>query len=58
LIHDQYKTGRIAAEHLISLSHKRIAYLAMPETSYAGRQRKRALPMQWLKPKLSLILLW
>ena len=41
IIGDDYRASRLSAEHLISLGHKRIAYLAIPETSYVGRERAR-----------------
>ncbi|MHB9038237.1 MAG: LacI family DNA-binding transcriptional regulator [Armatimonadota bacterium] len=41
VVSDQYSSGRLATEHLISLGHKRIVYLAIPETSHTGRERAR-----------------
>lgn len=41
IIVDQYKSGRIATEHLISLGHRDIIYLAIPATSNVGRERAR-----------------
>ncbi len=41
LIGDDYRAARLAAEHLISLGHTRIAYLAIPQVSHAGRERVR-----------------
>lgn len=38
---DNYRAGRIATEHLISLGHSRIVYLAIPQVSYVGRERAR-----------------
>jgi len=43
VIGNDYRAGYLAAQHLISLGHKRIAYLAIPETSYAGRERARGV---------------
>ena len=41
IIGDDYRAAQIATQHLISLGHKRIVYLAIPEVSYAGRERAR-----------------
>lgn len=41
IIGDDYRAGRLATEHLIGLGHKRIVHLAIPQTSYAGRERAR-----------------
>ncbi|MHB9036531.1 MAG: LacI family DNA-binding transcriptional regulator [Armatimonadota bacterium] len=41
IIGDDYRAARLATEHLISLGHRHIAYLAIPLTSYAGRERIR-----------------
>ncbi|MCL5102885.1 MAG: LacI family transcriptional regulator [Armatimonadetes bacterium] len=41
VIGDDYRAARLATEHLISLGHKSIVYLAIPLTSYAGRERAR-----------------
>ena len=38
---DQYSIARLGTEHLISLGHKHIVHLAVPETSYTGRERAR-----------------
>lgn len=38
---DDYEAGRLATDYLISLGHRRIAYMAIPRTSYAGRERER-----------------
>lgn len=38
---DNYCAGRIATEHLISLGHRRIVYLGIPQVSYVGRERAR-----------------
>lgn len=43
VIVDQYRSGRLAAEHLLSLGHRRIAYLGMPETSYVGCRRAQGI---------------
>jgi LacI family transcriptional regulator len=36
---DDYEAGRLATEHLLSLGHRRIVYLAIPRTSSTGRRR-------------------
>ena len=41
VIGDDYRAAKVATEHLISLGHKRIVYLAIPQTSYSGRERIR-----------------
>lgn len=41
IIHDQYATGRLVTEHLLSLGHRKIAYLAIPKKFYIGRERER-----------------
>ncbi|MHB9038796.1 MAG: LacI family DNA-binding transcriptional regulator [Armatimonadota bacterium] len=41
VIGDDYRSAKLATEHLISLGHKRIVYLAIPLTSYSGRERAR-----------------
>lgn len=41
IIGDDYRAARLATEHLISLGHSNIAYLTIPQTSYAGRERIR-----------------
>lgn len=41
LMADHYKAGRIATEHLIKKGHRRIAYLAIPEASFIGKERAR-----------------
>ncbi len=38
---DQYRAARLGTEHLISMGHKRIVHLAIPEVSYVGRERAR-----------------
>jgi LacI family transcriptional regulator len=38
---DDYQSARIATEYLISLGHRHIVYLAIPRSSYAGRQREQ-----------------
>ncbi|MCL5105426.1 MAG: LacI family transcriptional regulator [Armatimonadetes bacterium] len=38
---NDYQATHLATEHLISLGHKRIVYLAIPPTSYTGRERLR-----------------
>jgi len=40
---DNYKAGRLGAEHLIQLGHRRIAYLGIPTISTVGRQRARGV---------------
>jgi len=40
---NDYRAGYLAAEHLISLGHRRIAYMAIPESSHAGRERARGI---------------
>ncbi|HPO16292.1 MAG TPA: LacI family DNA-binding transcriptional regulator [Candidatus Hydrogenedentes bacterium] len=40
---DNYKAGRIAAEHLIRLGHRKIAYLGIPTISTVGRDRARGV---------------
>lgn len=39
IIGDDYRAAMLAAEHLISLGHRRIAYMAIPQSSHAGRER-------------------
>lgn len=41
IVGDDYRSSRLAADHLISLGHKNIVYLGIPQTSYAGRERAR-----------------
>ncbi|MBI2841909.1 MAG: LacI family DNA-binding transcriptional regulator [Armatimonadetes bacterium] len=41
IIGDDYRSARLVTEHLISLGHERIVHLAIPQTSYAGRQRTK-----------------
>lgn len=41
VIGDDHRAGYVATEHLISLGHKRIVYLAIPRSCYAGRERAR-----------------
>ena len=41
VVGDDYQVGRLVTEHLISLGHRRIANLAIPQTSYIGRERMR-----------------
>ena len=41
ILPDQYESGRLATEHLISLGHRRIGYLAIPMSLYSGRERYR-----------------
>lgn len=38
---DHYKSGRLAAEHLIGLGHRDIVYLAIPRNSRVGNDRAR-----------------
>jgi len=40
---DNYKAGRLAAEHLIGLGHRRIGYLGIPQVSNVGRERARGV---------------
>jgi len=40
---DNYKAGRLGAEHLIGLGHRRIAYLGIPCISNVGRERARGV---------------
>jgi len=40
---DNYKAGRLGAEHLIQLGHRRIAYLGIPNISHVGRERARGV---------------
>lgn len=41
IICDDYKSTQIATEHLISLGHRNIVYLAIPQTSEHSRERAR-----------------
>lgn len=41
IVCDDYKSVRIATQHLISLGHRRIVYLAIPLTSERSRERAR-----------------
>lgn len=41
IVVNNYKIARTATEHLISLGHRRIVHLAMPETSEPGQERAR-----------------
>jgi DNA-binding LacI/PurR family transcriptional regulator len=41
VICDDYTATRLATEHLISLGHRRIVHMAIPQTSYVGRQRSK-----------------
>ena len=43
IIGDNYKAGRQAAEHLLALGHRRIAYLGIPQISNVGRERARGV---------------
>lgn len=60
LVFDHYASARMAAEHLISLGHKKIAYLGIPQTSYVGTERKRgfdeALKCAGIKPSDSVFM--
>jgi LacI family transcriptional regulator len=38
---DSFQTSRLATDHLISLGHRNISYLAIPETEWVGRERAR-----------------
>ena len=40
---DNYKAGRLAAQHLIGLGHRKIAYLGIPHISNVGRERARGV---------------
>ncbi len=40
---DNYKAGCLAAEHLISLGHRKISYLGIPQISNVGRERMRGV---------------
>ncbi len=40
---DNYKSGRLGAEHLIALGHQRTAYLGIPKISNVGRERARGV---------------
>jgi DNA-binding LacI/PurR family transcriptional regulator len=37
---DNYKAGRIAAEHLVSLGHRRISHISGPSRLYISRERE------------------
>lgn len=39
LVPDHYRTTELLTQHLLSLGHSNIAYLAIPQTSFAGRER-------------------
>jgi LacI family transcriptional regulator len=41
VIGDDYRAALLATEHLVSLGHERISYLAIPRTCHAGRERAR-----------------
>ncbi|MHB9038766.1 MAG: LacI family DNA-binding transcriptional regulator [Armatimonadota bacterium] len=41
VVGDNYKAGRLSAEYLISLGHRRITYIGIPLTSKVGRDRAR-----------------
>ncbi len=41
IVFDHYGSARLATDHLTSLGHRNIVYLAIPETSYVGRERGR-----------------
>lgn len=43
VVGNDYRSGYLAAEHLASIGHTRIAYLAIPEASYSGRERLRGV---------------
>ncbi|MBI2842930.1 MAG: LacI family DNA-binding transcriptional regulator [Armatimonadetes bacterium] len=38
---DEYRPSKLATEHLLALGHRRIVYMALPETSPAGIDRMR-----------------
>lgn len=38
---DPYRSARLATDYLISLGHERIVHLAIPETTFIGRERGR-----------------
>ncbi len=40
---DNYKAGRLGAEHLLGLGHRRIACLGIPRVSNVGRDRSRGV---------------
>lgn len=41
IVCDHYQSAKLATEHLISLGHRDIVYLAIPRTSHIGRERAR-----------------
>lgn len=41
ILGDNYSAARLATEHLISLGHRAISYLAIPRSSFAGKERAR-----------------
>jgi LacI family repressor for deo operon, udp, cdd, tsx, nupC, and nupG len=41
VVGDDYRAARLPTEYLISLGHRDIVHLAIPESSYAGRERAR-----------------
>jgi len=41
IVGDDYLAARLPTEYLISLGHRDIVHLAIPESSYAGRERAR-----------------
>lgn len=51
---DNYKAGRLGAEHLIRLGHRRIAYLGIPQVSNVGRERARGVRDAFLDAGLSM----
>jgi LacI family transcriptional regulator len=40
---DNYKAGRLAAEHLVGLGHRHIVYLGIPSATAVGRERLRGV---------------
>ncbi|MBI5093334.1 MAG: LacI family DNA-binding transcriptional regulator [Candidatus Hydrogenedentes bacterium] len=43
IVGDNYKAGRLGAEHLIGLGHRKIAYLGISHISNVGRERARGV---------------
>lgn len=40
---DNYRAGRLGAQHLIGLGHRKIAYLGIPQISSVGQERARGV---------------